>query len=303
MAFGFATAGAIPLWIALEQGLYQKYGLDVDVTLLQSSAQIAPAMAAGEVDVALTAGAGVVDMALAGSDQVLVVSMQNMMRFYLHAKPEVRRVEDLRGKQAAITRLGSGVHLAMETVLERAGLEPGRDVALVQTGTSGAAVTALATGQFDAAMLAAPDNLHAERQGFPLLADLKDYRVPYSQGSLSTTRAMLAQRYDVVRDFVKGHLEGVAIAKRDEALSVSLLGKHTKSEDQDLLVRGYRMWLEDIDDSPYPDLDAIQTVLNQRAPDNAAARTANPRDFMDDRIVRELEASGFLRQTLGTLAR
>ncbi len=299
LAYGFTTAAVVPMWLALEHGIYQKYGLDVDTTLMQSSAQIAPAMAAGEVDIALTAGAGVVDMALAGSDQVLIVSMQNMMRFFLHARPDIRRVEDLRDKRVAITRLGSGIHLATQTVLERAGLEPGRDVALIQAGTTSAALSALASGQLDAAMLAVPDNLLAERNGFPLLVDLKDYRLPYSQGSLAVTRTTLAERYDLVRDFVKAHLEAVGITKRDAALATSLLGKYTKTEDQEILQRSYYLWLEEQDDLPYPSLDAVQTVLNQRAAELPAARTANPRDFIDDRILRELEASGFLRQALG----
>src|SRR5262245_35648301 len=74
MAYGFVSTATLPMWIALDQGIYRQYGLDVDTMLLQSSAQIAPAMAAGEIDVALTAGAGVVDIDLAGGDQVLILS-------------------------------------------------------------------------------------------------------------------------------------------------------------------------------------------------------------------------------------
>lgn len=83
MAYGFVSTTDIPMWIAQDQGVFTKYGLDVDTTLLQTSAQIAPAMAAGEIDVALTAGAGVVDIDLAGGDQVLIAAEQNMMRFFL----------------------------------------------------------------------------------------------------------------------------------------------------------------------------------------------------------------------------
>jgi NitT/TauT family transport system substrate-binding protein len=298
MAYGFVAAETIPMWIALEQGIYAKYGLDVESTLLQTSAQIAPAMAAGEVDVALTAGAGVVDIGLAGGDQVLVTSHSNRLRFFLHAPPDIQRVEDLRDKRVAITRLGSGIHLATQVVLERAGLEPGRDVQLAQAGTGDAALAALVSGGVDAAMLALPINLLAERQGFPQLVDLKGYGIPYSQGALAVTRSTLAERYDLVRDFVTAHLEAMGVAKRDPTLSTRLLGKYTQTDDQELLERGYRTWLEDLDELPYPSLAAVQTVLDQRAPENPAARTANPRDFVDERILRELEATGFLRQAL-----
>ncbi len=303
MAYGFVSTTDIPMWVAQDQGIFAKYGLDVDTTLLQTSAQIAPAMAAGEVDVALTAGAGVVDIDLAGGNQVLIAVEQNMMRFFLHAQPEIRRVEDLRGKRVVITRLGSGIHLATFKVLEQAGLDPGRDTAIIQAGTVNNALSALASDQVEAAMLSAPTNILAERQGFPLLVDLKDFHIPYSQGALAVTRTTLEERYDLVRDFVKAMLEARGVAMRDPALAKRLLGQNTKTEDQEILDRSYQLWLEDLDELPYPSTDAVQTVLDQRAPEVAAARTANPRDFVDDRIIRELDQSGFLRTALNVPSR
>src|SRR5688572_5065465 len=80
LAYGFVGAEVIPMWLAFDQGTYQKYGLEVEATLMQSSAQIAPAMAAGDIDVALTAGAGVVDIDLAGGDQLIIAAHNNYMR-------------------------------------------------------------------------------------------------------------------------------------------------------------------------------------------------------------------------------
>jgi NitT/TauT family transport system substrate-binding protein len=288
------------MWIALEQGIYQKYGLDVDTTLLQSSAQIAPAMAAGEVDVALTAGAGVVDIDLAGGDQVLVFAQtKELMSFFLHARPEVQRVESLRGQRVAVTRLGSGVHLATQIVLQQVGLEAGRDVQLVQAGTVDAQLAALIGGGADAAMLATPANFLAEREGFPLLADLKEYRVPYSPGALAVTRSTLNAQYDLVRDFVQAHVEAMGVGRRNPALATRLLGVNTQADDQDLLDRSYRLWVADMTTNGLPSAAAVQTVLDQRAPEVPAARTADPRDFLEDRIVHELEATGVLQRALG----
>jgi NitT/TauT family transport system substrate-binding protein len=299
MAYAFATAETVPMWVAEEQGLYRKHGLEVETILMQSSAQVAPAMVAGEIDVALTAGAGVVDIDLAGGDQLIVASQtSNLMRFYLNARPEIRRVEDLRDKRIAITRLGSGVHLATQIVLEKAGLEAGRDAQLIQAGAADSQLSALVSGAADAATFALPTNLIAERQGYPQLADLKNYRVPYMQGALAVTRPTLQARYDVVRDFVAAQIEAMGMAKRDKALAVRLLGKYTQTDDQELLDQSYRLWIEDMAESPRPSLEGVQSVLDQRAPEIAAARTADPRDFVDDRIVRELEASGFVSSAL-----
>jgi NitT/TauT family transport system substrate-binding protein len=299
MAYGFVAPVVLPMWTALDQGIYRKYGLEVETTLMQTSAQIAPAMAAGELDVALTAGAGVVDLTLAGGDQVLIESDNNYLRFWLQGRPGLTRVEDLRGKSVAITRLGSGIHLATQIALQKAGLEAGRDVQLIQAGTTDAAFTALASGNVDAAMYGPAQFFQGRRLGYPLLADMRDYQIPYMQGSLATTRAILAAQYDLVRDFVKAHLEAVGLAKRDAALAKRLLRQHLQLDDEEAVEFNYQDWLEELADPPYPPVAAVQTVLNQRAEEIPAARTANPHDFIDDRILRELEASGFLRQALG----
>jgi NitT/TauT family transport system substrate-binding protein len=299
MAYGFVSTATLPMWIALDQGIYRKYGLDVDATYLQSSAQIAPAMAAGEVDVALTAGAGVVDIDLAGGDQVLILSQtQDLLAFFLHARPDVQGVEALRGKRVAITRLGSGVHLATQIVLQRAGIEAGRDTQLVQAGTVDAQLAALLSDGAEAAMMAAPGNFVAERQGFPLLADLRDYQVPYSPGALAVTRGALNAQYDLVRDFVQAHVEAMGLGRRNPELAMRLLAANTQTDDQDLLDKSYRLWLTEMTTNGVSSLAAVQTVLDQRAPDLPAARTADPRDFVDERIVRELDASGFLQRAL-----
>jgi NitT/TauT family transport system substrate-binding protein len=298
LAYGFTSAEVVPMWVALDEGIYAKYGLDVEATLLQSSAQVAPAMAAGEIDAALTAGAGVVDIDLAGGDQVIVAAQTNIMSFLLHARPDIRRVEDLRDKRLAITRLGSGIHLASQMVLRQAGLEAGRDVALVQAGTTDAALTALISGAADAALMSAPTNILAEREGFPQLADLKDFRFPYSQTAVAVTRGTLAERTDLVRDFLRAHLEALGVAKRDAALAKRTLGKYMQVDDQEVLDRSYVQWKATLEEWAYPSLPAIQAVLDQRAPDHPAAKTANPSDFVDERLIRELDQSGFLRTAL-----
>ena len=299
MAYGFVAPSVLPMYIALDQGIYRKYGLDVETILMQSSAQIAPAMAAGEIDVALTAGAGVVDLTLAGGDQVLIESDHNRLRFFLHGQPELRRVEELRDKRVAITRLGSGNHLSTQIALARNGLTAGRDVQLLQAGAVDALLTALVNGNADGAMLASAQHFIARQEGYPLLVDTGDYQIPYMQTSLAVTRASLASRSDLIADFVRAHLEASGVGKRDAALAKRLLRQQLEIEGDEALEFNYRYWLDELDNPPYPPLAAVQTVLDQRAEEMPAARTADPRDFVDDRILRELEASGFMRQALG----
>lgn len=299
LAYGFVSTTDIPIWIADDQRLWQQYGLAVEPTLLQTNAQIAPAMAAGEVDVALTAGAGVVHIDLAGGDQVLIASLQNELSFFVHAQPNIQRVEDLRRQKLGITRRGSGINLAADIVLKKAGLEPGRNVALQAVGTVQNELSALTSGHVAAVTLSTPTNFLAERQGYPQIADLSHYHVPYSQGALAVTRNILAERYALVRDFVKAFVEGLGLAKRNPALAQRVLGQNTQTSVQDLLDKSYTLWLSELDWTLDPSVAAVQTVLDQRAGERPAAKTAKAEDSVDRRIVDELQSSGFFAQALG----
>jgi NitT/TauT family transport system substrate-binding protein len=302
MAYGWTNAEIAPLWLALDQGIFQNHRLDVEATLMQTSAQVTAAMVAGEIDTALNSGSGVVDVNLAGGDQVILATQTNILAFTAHARSDIQRVEDLRDQRFAITRLGSTLHRAADVMFSRVGMDAGRDVTLVQAGTTSAVLSTLVAGAADGAMLAPPFNFLATRQGFPLLVDLSEYRTPYSNTSIVTTRQILDARYEPLRDFVAAYAEAVGIAKREPLLTKRVLAKHTQSADEELLDSEYRAWVAGLDERLFPSAPAVQAVLDHRAANMPAARTAPPADFIDDRIMRELQASGYLQRVLGTAA-
>ena len=139
-------------------------------------------------------------------------------------------------------------------------------------------------------MLGSAQHFIARQQGYPLLVDTGDYQIPYMQTSLAVTRATLAARPDLIADFVRAHLEASGVGKRDAALAKRLLRQQLEIEGDEALEFRLPVLARQFDDPPYPPLAAVQTVLDQRAEELPAARTANPGDFVDDRILRELEA-------------
>jgi NitT/TauT family transport system substrate-binding protein len=303
LGYGFLTASVVPMWLGLDEGIYAKHGLDVEPVLMQTSVQLGPAMEAGDIDVALTGGSGLVDVNLAGGDQVMVLGQSSILAFQLHTRPEIQRIEDLRDKRIGITRLGSSVHLATTEVLRRAGLEAGRDAVLVQGGTNDTLLTLLINGAADAAMQAPPQTVFAEREGFRLLIDVADYQMRFGGTGLVVTRRTLESRPDLVRQVLRAHVEATGLAKRDVPLGTRTMGRHLQLEDQDLLERAYHYWLRTLDPRLWPSVEGFQSELDQRAAEIPAARTANAADYVDDRIMRELEGSGYLQQHLGAPTR
>jgi NitT/TauT family transport system substrate-binding protein len=296
VAHAFISAETLPIWVAQDQGLFAKYGLQVEAVPLQTSAQVAPAMTSGDVQLALTTGSGVIEFDLSGGDHVIVAGYSNEMRYFLHAKPELHSIADLRGKRIGITRRGGAIDVAAHIFLERNGMAYGRDATIVELGTAQNQVNGLVAGAVDAAIMALPTNLLAEREGFPLIADTKQYNVAFPTNVVAVRRPYLASNPDVVRDYLKAHVEAVEIIRRDKDLAKRLLAKGTNTTDEDLLERSYQIYVSDLQAVPYPSPAAIQGALDAAADEKPEARQAKPEAFFDDSIVRELDQGGFIRQ-------
>src|SRR5262249_26374100 len=125
VAHGFISAETLPIWTALDSGIYEKYGLQVTAIPLQTGAQAVPAMTSGEVQVALITGLSVVESNHSGADMIIVAGYSNMMRYFLHARPENQRVQDLRGKRIGITRRGGALIVGLEILLQKHGMVAG----------------------------------------------------------------------------------------------------------------------------------------------------------------------------------
>ncbi|HLH26198.1 MAG TPA: ABC transporter substrate-binding protein [Chloroflexota bacterium] len=290
------SASIAPIWMAKDEGIFEKYGFDVELITLQSSSQVAKVMASGEIPVAVSAAAGVVDAVLAGDDQVLLSGFQNNMNFWVYSKPEIATVADLRGKRLGVTRIGSGIYLGATKMLQGAGLEPDRDVALLQIGGTAEVYGALAAGAVDASVLAIPYNFEAQDAGFRLLYDLSAQHVPYLQNGLASTSSYVKNNDEMLKRLMMAHVEGLARVHKDKATTVDVLARNLKSDDRPLMARTYDLIEPLLERVPYPTAESIQTVLDQRAEEQPAARNLTPAQLSDDHFIRDLEAQGFVGQ-------
>lgn len=294
VAYNAIAAELTPAWLAEEAGLYRKHGLEVELVSMQTAAQVTPALMAGEVSVAYSGAAATASAGLQGADVVLLSSFQPWLRFWLYAKPEIKDVAALRGKRMGVTRLGGGIHLAGSVAAQRAGMDPDRDLIMSQVGGVPDIFTALSSGALDAGWLVPPFSYLAEEAGFHKVVDSLDFHLPYTMAGAAASRRYISQNEEIVRHFMLAHLESLALYSTDKELSKQVMAKWLKVDDAAHLERAYYDTLASMERIPYVSPAAIQTVLDQLAPQMPAARTANPNDFLDNRFIREAEESGFL---------
>jgi len=298
LAIGYSSASGVfaGLWVAQEGRLFEKYDIDSRLVLIASGSLMVQAMLGGDLPVAGAAGSAAVDASLGGADVVMFGSMVKVPAFYIMALPEIKTIDDLRGKSVGVTRFGSSTDFTMRYVLRKQGLEPGRDVTLIQTGDLFAAAAMLRTRAIVAAPFSSPANLRAEEAGAKVLMNMGKAGVYFPHDAFMARRSFINTNEDLTRRFLKAYGEGVYRLFTDRELSRRAIANYGRAIDAKTNDAVYQYAVDYVDKIPYNTREGVQEVLNQIAPRNPKAKTAKPEEFYDDRFVKELDSQGFYKQ-------
>jgi NitT/TauT family transport system substrate-binding protein len=232
---------------------------------------------------------------LNGADLVNVAHGIAVQSSKLMVKPEIRKVEDLKGKKIGISSLGSAGDLLFGYVLRRNGIDTNREVYWLAVGNTGERLQALLNGSVDAADLTYPADAQAERRGFRPLLDARK-EIVYPTASVVTRRKIVREDRDTVMRVVRAYVEGIAFFKQNKTFSQAVLAKHFRTRDPEYLEGAYTIFKEDFLSAPYPitnGLDAIYEIAAARRPE---IRNHKPEEFVDASFVSELDKSGFIKK-------
>lgn len=287
------------LWIAVEGRIFEKYGLDVDIILITTASRMVQAMIGGDVPFAGAGGIAAVSATLAGGDFVMVGALAKVPAFYIMALPEIKSIKDLRNKAVGVARFNSATDFTMRYVLRSNGLEPDKDVRIIQTGDVFAGAAAMANGLIVAAPFSSPANLKAEEIGARVLLNMGKAGVYFPHDAWMARRSFINANEDLVRRFLRGYSEGVHRMHKDPELARRAIRRYARAKEAKIVDAVYQYALDYVDKIPYNTHEGIQEVLNQVSARNPKAKGAGPESFYDDRFVKELEASGFYKQLWG----
>ena len=295
IAYSSLSGNMAPLWITQERGLFRKYGLDAQLVFIESGSTTVQSLISKEVAFAQMAGAGVMQSRLRGSDIVMIAGVINTLTFKFYVDKSIKQPDQLKGKTVAVTRFGSSTDFALRYALERYGLVPEKDVAILQAGNMPTILASLENGKIQGAMLSAPFTLKAKNMGFPLMADLQMLGLEYQHTGVATSQALIKSRPDLVRNVMKAYVEGIHYYKTHRTESFAILAKYLKTNDPEILTEVYEdVGLKLTAEKPYPTLRGIGIMLRELASTNAKSATARPEDFVDLTFIKELDSSGFI---------
>src|SRR5712692_589942 len=297
VGYSAVSADQLPAWVAKESGLFAKNGLDVQLIFFTGGTTAILALVSGDVPVTQVSGPGLVNSALAGSDAVFVAAGITSLNYVLMGKPGVKSAEQLKGGSVAISRFGSATDSIARFALKKIGLIPGKDVTIVQVGTGPDRLNAALTGKVTAAVINPPSSFLAERKGLAILADVAQMGLVFQHTGAATTRRFIKEHPDIIRRYVKSHVEAVHRMWTDKETTVKTLGKYMgQSVDRDLLERSRENVLTEalFSKKQYPSLEGLKTVIDDIAERDARAKTARPEQFVDFSFIKELDQSGFI---------
>lgn len=285
------------LIIAKEAGIFKKHSLDPQLILTPGGSLGFQAMMGGDVAMVMADGSAAVTSNLAGADVVIVASFLNTFPYSLISIPEVKRVEQLVGGKVAISRFGSATDVSVRMSLAKVGLNPDKDVTILQIGTQTTRFAALQSKQVQATIITPPFTLTARKQGYNTLIDMAQMNIPFELTALLTRKAYIRTQREMILDVVTALAEAVHFYKREKEPALKILGRYLQTTDREALEETYReIALKTMPEKLYPTLPGIQTILDELAPRNPKAKAARPEDFVDASFVKKLDDEGYFER-------
>ena len=215
---GSTSATQMSMWLAKEGNFYEKHGLSVEAISIPGSSLALQAMLAGELPIIQLGGAASIQANLSGADTVIIATIVKKFLFWIYGRPEISRMEDLKGKVFGTTRFGTLSDLASRFALRLHGIDPERDITMVQTGGPAETVVAILTGKIQAAALSPPATLQAKKAKLKELLDMSKLDAEYHINGVVTTRRYLKTNEDTVRRFMRAYIESVARGRKTKHL-------------------------------------------------------------------------------------
>jgi len=291
--------GNIIIFITKEGKLFEKYGLDAEVITVMGSGIGSKALISGNLDIIPIATPTVIAANLAGADMAILAHTMPAVVHALMVRPDIKRPEDLKGKKIGVSSLGSLTDFLVRSIAKKKGLNPDRDITLITTGGSDTErVMALKAGSVEASAVSHPGYGIARKMGFSMLWDsAKELDYPWME--ITTRRAAIKSDRELITQYMKAHLEGIALFKTNRDFSIKVIKKVMKMTDDEMVNETYEIFSKMFLPTPYPNHPGMKISFDYVAMTRNDVWSHKPEEFTDPSFVAELDKSGFIKSLYG----
>jgi NitT/TauT family transport system substrate-binding protein len=279
-----------PLWVTKEAKLFEKYGNSVQLIFIQGATSAAAALSSGDAQVGMFSPQVVISTP--ALELIMFGRLGNTMDNRIYVRKGIKSLKEV--KRIAISRFGSNADFAARFLLQREGLQPDKDVALLQVGNQSNRIAAVTTNNADAAMLTPPMTLQARKLGMTLLIDASKLNIPYSSLMFVARKPYLTKMRAELVNFTKAMIEGVHLYKANKEFSLKVLAKYMKLQDREVLEENFREY--DFPTRPYPAKEYFELPMQEVGKKDPRVLKENPEHYADMSLVKEIEDSGFIEK-------
>ena len=229
---GLAVPGAtyLPLYVGVDEGTYAKEGLQAELFEFRGGSELIKAVVSGSVDVGVVSLAEITAGIDAGQPLKAFYAGFNIPDFYWYGVPSVTSIAGAKGKRIGITQYGSSSDFITRYALAVNGIDPSRDVQLIQAGPPATRLAAMQAGQLDIGIFSTPARFVAADRGYNLIYSQKDLADDYPYHAFFATEPFLASQPNIVKALLRGHALAVRLAKGDKRRAQQSLIKHLQIE-------------------------------------------------------------------------
>ena len=297
VAYSSITGNRAPLWIAKDLGLFEKYGQDVKLVNIAAGSVSLAALMTGDVQLTTDSASGIVSAAARGAP-LAIVSTNGALPYLLVANSTIKSGAELKGKIVGSSRIGAGTDFLLRRVLAKLGFTPGKDVSLIPTGVSESEkrILLMFQNKIDAT-LGESDKVfqfvELRGQKMSVLGDVRDFGVPPPGSELTTTRQIIKDQRQRLKQFFLAYSEAIALGRRNKEIAYQTFRKHMKIDEPRLLDFTYKVqFVEAIPSKPYPREDAIQASIDDLRSTIPKLDAMKLADFLDTSLIKELDNEG-----------
>lgn len=291
-----------PLYIAKDKRFYEKYGLDVQLILVNSGSLVAQMFQAGEIQITANAPASLVSLAATGEKLSFFFGLSNTSPFSVVTQPNIRRAEDLKGKKIGTARFGGSSHISALIALEYLGLDLKRDkITLIQTGVDPDRMVALENKAIDAGMLQRVATKIMTGKGFYNLLNMHSSKLPYQNTGLTVKKDYAVANPKIVDGFTRATIEAYAdIFKKENKQSFKeIIARNLRLRNVEAAEDFYIEAQEELDRKPYPTLDGFKIVIKYVAEQNPKAAAIKAEEIVDNGWLKRLDDDKFFDRVYG----
>jgi NitT/TauT family transport system substrate-binding protein len=293
------SGGFIHLYTALDNGLFDKYGMRFENVFIRGSAQNLTALASDEVQFTYCAADGTIPGLATGIDVKIIASPLVKLPYVLVAQKDIKRPEDLKGKAVGIARVGDLSDRLSRAVIKKFGLTSQEVTLRPIGGSQGERYQAMRANIVQAVAITPPLDVRAKNEGFNVLYRLIDLNLPFIYSSLHTSYKMLRERPEIVQRMVAAFAEIVYFVEKNPDKAKASIAKAMRTKDPEALQSAYDVYAREILDRTMVVPGKAVAEAVELARESGTTIRRKPEQIYDNSYVNNLEKSGFLKEIWG----